>query len=191
MHQWSKMLIIDFEATCYRDDDADKPAGWVAAQDQEIVEIGAVIYNMPAKEIEAVESFLVRPDGPMGQFCEELTSLTFEDVKDKPNLEVTLKNDLRTWCKANKFDLSQQPWGSWGDYDRVQLFRECARKGIKYPFARAHYNIKGLFSMLTGRSKGFGVGKALDLLDLKFEGRPHRGVDDARMTAIILRTVMG
>ena len=111
-------------------------------------------------------------------------------MANKPNLEVTLKNDLRTWCKANKFDLSQQPWGSWGDYDRVQLFRECARKGLKYPFGRAHYNIKGLFSMLTGRSKGFGVGTALSILGLEFEGRPHRGVDDARMIAIILRNVM-
>jgi inhibitor of KinA sporulation pathway (predicted exonuclease) len=188
--QWKKMLIIDFEATCFRDEDADKPKGWVAAKDQEITEIGAVIYNLPAKEIEASKGFLVRPDGPMGQFCEELTTLTFDRVKDKPNLEVTLKDDLKVWCKANKFDLSQQPWGSWGDYDRVQLYRECARKGIKYPFGRAHYNIKGLFSMLTGRSKGFGVGTALDILGMKFEGRPHVGVDDAQNIARILRNVM-
>ena len=184
--QWKKMLIIDFEATCFQDNDADKPEGWQADTDQEITEIGAVIYNIPERKVEDVKSFLVRPDGPMGKFCEDLTSLTFETVKDKPNLEVTLKDDLKVWCKANKFDLGQQPWGSWGDYDRVQLFRECARKGIKYPFARAHYNIKGLFSMLTGRSNGFGVGIALDICGLKFEGRPHRGVDDARMIANIL-----
>jgi len=188
--QWQKILVVDLEATCFQDGDADKPEGWVASQDQEITEIGAVIYNMPEKKVEAVESFLVRPDGPMGRFCEELTSLTFEDVKDKPNLEDTLKEDLKTWCKTNKFDLSQQPWGSWGDYDRVQAFRECARKGIKYPFARAHYNIKGLFSMLTGRSKGLGVGKALRVLGLEFEGRPHRGVDDAHMTALILDKIL-
>ena len=188
--QWKKIMIVDFEATCFQDNDADKPAGWEAAKDQEITEIGAVIYNLPQKEIEAVKSFLVRPDGPMGAFCEELTSLTFEDVKGQPNLETTLKVDLKTWCKENKFDLNQHPWGSWGDYDRVQLFRECARKGIKYPFGRTHYNIKGLFSMLQGRSKGFGVGAALDILGLEFDGRPHRGVDDARMIATILRNVM-
>jgi inhibitor of KinA sporulation pathway (predicted exonuclease) len=170
--QWKKMLIVDFEATCFQDNDADKPAGWVAAKDQEITEIGAVIYNVPGKEIEAVESFLVRPDGPMGQFCKELTSLTFEDVKDKPDLEVTLKDDLKVWCKKNKFDLSQQPWGSWGDYDRVQLFRECARKGLRYPFSRAHYNIKGLFSIMQNRSKGFGVGAALGILDMELTDAP-------------------
>lgn len=188
--QWKKMLVIDFEATCFQDGDADKPAGWEAAKDQEITEIGAVIYNLPTREIEAVESFLVQPQGPMGRFCEELTSLTFEDVKDKPDLATTLKDDLKVWCKKNKFDLGQQPWGSWGDYDRVQLYRECARKGIKYPFGRAHYNIKGLFSILQGRSKGFGVGGALGILGIEFEGRPHRGVDDAKMIATILGRVL-
>ena len=126
----------------------------------------------------------------MGNFCEELNSLTSADVKDMPNLEVTLKENLRAWCKLHKFDLTQQPWGSWGDYDRVQLYRECARKGLKYPFARAHYNIKGMFSMLQGRSKGFGVEKALDILGMEFEGRPHRGVDDARNIANIFSSVL-
>ena len=185
------MLIVDFEATCFNAGDADMPEGWTQAKDQEITEIGAVIYNIPNREVEDVKSFLIRPEGPMGKFCEELTSLTFADVENQPNLEVTLKKDLRDWCKANKFDLGQQPWGSWGDYDRVQLFRECARKGVKYPFARAHFNIKGLFSMLTKRSKGFGLGKALEIQGIEFDGRPHRGVDDARMIASILTSVLG
>ena len=188
--QWKRMLIVDFEATCFQGGDVDMPVGWAAAKDQEITEIGAVIFNIPNREIEAVESFLVRPEGPMGKFCEELTSLTFADVENKPNLEVTLKEDLKVWCRKHKFDLGQQPWGSWGDYDRVQLYRECARKGVKYPFARAHYNIKGLFSMLLGEGKGFGVGQALNKLNMEFTGRPHRGVDDARMIAEIFSKIL-
>jgi inhibitor of KinA sporulation pathway (predicted exonuclease) len=188
--QWERILIVDLEATCFRDEDADKPEGWVAAKDQEITEIGAVIYNVPDRKIETVHSFLVRPEGAMGEFCEELTSLTFKDVENQPNLEVTLKEDLKRWCKTNKFDLNQQPWGSWGDYDRVQLYRECARKGIKYPFGRAHYNIKGLFSMLRGHGKGFGVGQALKKLSMEFTGRPHRGVDDAKMIAEIFNKII-
>jgi 3'-5' exoribonuclease 1 len=187
--QWKKMMIVDLEATCFQKDDADKPEGWEASKDQEITEIGAVIYNLPERRIEVEKSFFVRPDGPLGAFCKELTDLSFEDVKDCPNLEDTLK-DMKVWCKEHRFDLGQQPWGSWGDYDRVQLFRECARKGLRYPFSRAHYNIKGLFSIMQNRSKGFGVGAALGILDMEFDGRPHRGVDDARNIANIFSRVV-
>lgn len=191
MHQWSKMLIVDLESTCFEKGDADMPEGWTAEKDQEITEIGAVIYNLPRREVEAVRSFLVYPEGPMGKFCQKLTSLTLEDVRFSPDLEGTLKKELKLWCKEHKFALDQQPWGSWGDYDRIQLFRECARKGIRYPFGRAHYNIKGMFSMNQCRAKGFGVGTALDILDIEFEGRPHRGVDDAQMIAKILSRILG
>jgi inhibitor of KinA sporulation pathway (predicted exonuclease) len=187
--QFSKMMVVDVECTCFRDEDLDKPRGWTADKDQEITEIGASIIHIPSREIMVTESFLVQPDGPMGVFCEELTTLTYDDVKDRPRLALVL-DELRAWAKANKFDIQSMPWGSWGDYDRVQFFRECARKGLKYPFGRAHFNIKGLYSMLTGQGKGFGVSKALAQLGMDFDGTPHRGVDDARMTARILLNVL-
>jgi inhibitor of KinA sporulation pathway (predicted exonuclease) len=183
--QFKKMMVVDLECTCFQEDDLDRPRGWKADKDQEITEIGASIVNLPGLEIEATESFLVQPDGPMGAFCKELTTLTFDAVKDRPRL-VGVLDELRAWAKSNKFDIQSMPWGSWGDYDRVQLFRECARKGLKYPFGRAHYNIKGMYSMMTGQGKGFGMGKALAQLGMDFDGTPHRGVDDARMTAKIL-----
>ncbi len=185
MMQFSKMMVVDLECTCFQDDDLDKPQGWKADKDQEITEIGASIVHLPTREILATESFLVQPDGPMGEFCKELTTLTFDTVKDRPRLAGVL-DELCAWAKANKFDIQSMPWGSWGDYDRVQLFRECARKGLKYPFGRAHYNIKGMYSMLTGQGKGFGMSRAIDQIGWDFEGTPHRGVDDARMTAKIL-----
>ncbi len=180
--QWSKMLIVDLECTCFRDNDADKPEGWSASTHQEITELGCVIVDLGERAIAAYESFLVRPEGPMGVFCKELTTLTFADVENKPDLGMALK-DLKEWCKENKFDINQMPWGSWGDFDRVQLFRECSRKGIKYPFARAHYNIKGLFSILSSRKKGFSVEVAASIINKPFVGIPHRGVDDARNIA--------
>ena len=183
--QFSKMMVVDLECTCFRDEDLDRPRGWTSEKDQEIIEIGAVIVNLNSLEIKAVAPLLVRPDGPMGSFCEELTTLTFNDVKERPPLVDGIE-ELRTWAKSNKFDIQSMPWASWGDYDRVQFFRECARKGLKYPFGRAHYNIKGLYSMMTGQSKGFGMAKALEQLGMRLEGTHHRGVDDAKNTAKIL-----
>jgi inhibitor of KinA sporulation pathway (predicted exonuclease) len=188
--QFKKMMVVDLECTCFQTEDLDKPRGWTADKDQEITEIGVSIVHLPNLEILETKSFLVQPEGPMGEFCKELTTLTFNDVKDRPNLFGVLE-ELCAWAKAEKFDIQSMPWGSWGDYDRVQLFRECARKGLKYPFGRAHYNIKGMFSMLTGQGKGFGVSKALAQLGMDFDGIPHRGVDDARMTALILLNILG
>ena len=189
--QFSKLMVVDLECTCFHDGDLDKPPGWTAATDQEIIEIGASIIQLyPSKEILTTESFLVQPDGPMGEFCKELTTLTFDDVKNRPRLAGVLE-ELCAWAKSNKFDIQSMPWGSWGDYDRVQFFRECARKGLKYPFGRAHYNIKGMYSILTGQGKGFGVSTALAQLGMDFDGIPHRGVDDARMTAKILINILG
>ena len=185
MMQFSKMMVVDLECTCFQDEDYDKPKGWTANDNQEITEIGASIVDLPALKILDTKSFLVQPEGPMGMFCKELTTLTYEDVQNRPTLFGVLE-ELRAWAKGNKFDIQSMPWGSWGDYDRVQLFRECARKGLKYPFGRSHFSIKGLYSMLTGQGKGFGVSKALAQIGWDFEGTPHRGVDDARMTAKIL-----
>ncbi len=189
MHQFSKIMVVDLECTCFQDDDLDKPVGWTSSGDQEITEIGASIVDLPGLRILDTKSFLVQPDGPMGAFCKKLTTLTHEDVKNRPNLFGVLE-ELCAWSKDNKFDIRSMPWGSWGDYDRVQMFRECVRKHIGYPFGRAHVNIKGMYSMLTGQGKGFGVSKALKQTGMDFDGIPHRGVDDARMTAKILLNIL-
>lgn len=178
------MLIVDIECTCFRDSDEDKPEKWTVNTHQEIIEIGCTLVNLPERQIECVKSFLVRPEGPMGEFCTELTTLTFSDVKNSPPLRFALE-DLKKWSKDNKFDIGQMPWASWGDYDRVQFFRECARKGINYPFGRSHFNVKGLFSIMTGRKKGFSVGDASEIIGRPFVGTLHRGVDDAKNIAEI------
>jgi len=187
--QFSKMMVVDLECTCFNSEDLDRPVGWTAEKDQEIIEIGATIVDLRSLEINDVESFLVQPEGPMGSFCKSLTTLTFDDVKDRPQLSGALE-ELCDWSKANKFDIRSMPWGSWGDYDRVQFFRECARKWLKYPFGRAHFTIKGLYSILTGQGKGFGMERALDQLGMDLEGTHHRGVDDARNTAKILLHIL-
>ena len=118
----------------------------------------------------------------IGNFCTDLTTLTYNDVMGKPPLEGVL-GDLRRWTKDYKFDIRSMPWGSWGDYDRVQFFRECARKKLEYPFGRAHYSLKGLYSMLTGQGRGYGMAKALKQQGIDFEGTQHRGIDDAKNAA--------
>lgn len=196
--QFQKMLVIDLEATCFQPNDLDKPEGWTVEKNQEVIELGCVIVDLENRQRcrkESLElgqpdypaeiSILIKPEGPIGKFCTELTTLRPENFEQAPSLAAAFEV-LRLFCKEWKFDIGSMPWGSWGDYDRTQIWRECARKGVQYPFGRCHYNIKGLYSMLTGQKKGFGMDKALAQLGMDLEGTHHRGIDDARNTAKIL-----
>jgi len=50
-------------------------------------------------------------------------------------------------------------------------------------------NLKEAFTHAHGRRKKLGIGGALKHLGLEFDGSPHRGLDDARNIARIVRKV--
>jgi inhibitor of KinA sporulation pathway (predicted exonuclease) len=77
---------------------------------------------------------------------------------------------------------------SWGYYDRNQLTKDCDLHNVPYPFDDAHLNIKVHTAEKMGWN-GKGVGKALALLGMEFEGTPHRGIDDVRNIIRIARKV--
>jgi inhibitor of KinA sporulation pathway (predicted exonuclease) len=78
---------------------------------------------------------------------------------------------------------------SWGDYDKNQFLQDCGFHHISYPFASTHLNLKAEFSRSIGLKKKVGIGGALKHLGLEFEGSHHRGLDDARNIARIVRKV--
>lgn len=78
---------------------------------------------------------------------------------------------------------------SWGDYDRNQFKQDCEYHSLDYPFTGGHLNLKAEFSRAFGLKKKMGVTDALRHLGLRFEGSHHRGLDDARNIARIVRRV--
>jgi inhibitor of KinA sporulation pathway (predicted exonuclease) len=78
---------------------------------------------------------------------------------------------------------------SWGDYDKGQFLQNCDYHELAYPFRSGHLNLKAAFSQSMNPRKRFGIGEALRHLGLRFEGSPHRGLDDARNIARIVRRV--
>lgn len=188
--KWEKMLVVDIECTCFNDADEDKPDWWSTEYHQEIIEIGCAMVDLRSREVVASQSFYARPvDWGCGKFCTDLTGITNDFLVDHGTLWGAMYG-MRQWCRAHKFDIGQMPWGSWGDYDRVQFERETKRKGMEYPFGRSHFNVKGLFSILTGRTKGLSEGKACRVVGREFEGVQHRGVDDAVNAAELLLAVL-
>jgi len=180
------ILLIDLEATC-----------WVNKEfkeESEIIEIGGAILEINSDKKEtSISSFFkfVKPvrHPILSDYCLNLTSISQENV----DMAQTFPQALQDFVYAAQGriegkEIGQIVFGSWGEYDRLQLYKDCAFHGVKYPFG-THWNVKKAYSAYRGVKKGFSLSKAVEQLELKFEGKNHRGIDDARMVAIIVDTI--
>jgi len=187
------ICVVDFEATCWEDRKIPGPngQGWVEPRN-EIIEFGAVMAEMP--ELEPFTQFqaFVRPtlNPVLTDFCKTLTSIRQEDVDQAEEFPHVLAA-FRGWMHGAAGD-DDVLFASWGDYDRKQLHHDCHLHrlvpGVAYPFDDDHLHIKQFVSIAKGW-KPCGVGKAINRLGLKFEGTPHRGIDDAKNIFKVFKTV--
>jgi inhibitor of KinA sporulation pathway (predicted exonuclease) len=163
----SLLNVVDVEATCW---EGEPPPGEV----NEIIEIGICVLDTQSWKRLAKHSIIVRPArSRVSAFCTSLTTLTEEDVAQGIGFAEACER-LRA-----EFDSASRPWASWGDYDRNQFTRECARDGIPYPFSESHANVRVRFTKAFGLSRRPGMDAALKLAGLPLEGVHHRGADDA------------
>ena len=174
-------LIVDLEATCSHD-------GSVPKHEMEIIEIGAVIQNARTFEIESEFQTFVRPvrHPRLTAFCIELTGIRQDMLADAPSFPEALES-FKKWM----FQFEDALFCSWGDYDRNQFKQDCEYHKIGYPFHSGHLNLKAEFGRSRNVQKKLGVAQALRHLGMKFEGSHHRGLDDARNIARIVRRVCG
>lgn len=174
-------LVIDLEATCSND-------GSVPRHEMEIIEIGAVLQNARTFETESEFQTFVRPvrHPRLTAFCTGLTSITQDQVDTAPLFPQALAS-MKEWMDGFEDAL----FCSWGDYDRFQFLQDCQCHGVEYPFSSGHLNLKEAFSKSLSTRRRFGVDGALRRLGLVLEGTHHRGLDDARNIARIVRAVAG
>ncbi len=172
-------LIIDLEATCSDD-------GTVPRDEMEIIEIGAVMQNARTFEVESEFQTFVHPvrHPKLTEFCTGLTGITQEQVAGAPSYHEALEA-LTRWMHAFPDAL----FCSWGDYDRNQFRQDCEYHRVAYPFGPEHLNLKAAFALAVGRRKKSGITDALRQVGMTFEGSHHRGIDDARNIARIVRRV--
>lgn len=172
-------LIIDLEATCSDD-------GSVPRQEMEIIEIGAVMQNARTLEVESEFQTFVRPvrHPVLTEFCSQLTGIEQHQVAAAPTFPEAIES-LKRWM----YTFADAKFCSWGDYDRGQFVQDCTYHGTAYPFRSDHLNLKAEFSHSLGLRKKFGLDAAVAHLGMKFEGSHHRGIDDARNIARIVRKV--
>lgn len=176
-HPPTPILVIDLEATCADD-------GSISPEQMEIIEVGACWATPDGEVLDRFQRFvrpLYRPR--LTPFCMELTGIFQEQVDAAgyfPEVAAALAKFARQYRKAESF------WGSWGDYDRRQIERDCARHGVANPLeGMPHQNLKRQFAKGQG-IKAVGMATALKIAGLSLEGAHHRALDDALNIARLL-----
>lgn len=171
------LALIDIECTC------DNPVQ-LPRDEIETIEIGGVIVSMAESNIDLADTlqlFICPQIHPLlSNFCQQLTGISQQTVDDGTSFTDACST-LKAWLKKNDV----KAWGSWGNFDQRQLTMECERNGTPTPFENiAHHNIKQLFA--RKRKHRVGLGRAISLTGLNFEGRQHSGKDDANNIARLL-----
>ena len=149
----------------------------------EVIEIGAVMLDDDLRPVREFCRF-VRPTlhPQLTAFCMKLTTIKQSQVDDAALFPEVFEEFVASVGPGRHWLCS------WGAYDRRQLQQDCDLHGIDMPewFTARHRNIKTLTAKAI-RGKPSGLGVALSRLGLKFEGTQHRGIDDARNIATIVR----
>jgi len=172
------LLVIDLEATCWQ---GDPPPG----MQSEVIEVGIAELDTRALEITRAEAIFVRPQhSEVSPFCTRLTSIAPEHVADAPTFPEVAER-LR-----EEYRSLERPWASWGDYDRLMFERMTELHDCPHAVSGRHLNAKTLYALTRGQVREIGLARAVANLNLPFEGRPHRGVDDARAIATVLQTLL-
>jgi inhibitor of KinA sporulation pathway (predicted exonuclease) len=173
-------MVIDLEATCWE----GEPPKY---QSMEPIEIGVCLMEVaPDNQWEITDHFgiLIKPTRSyVSQFCQDLTGITQKALEDNGISFGEAMQSIQ--------DIRTNVWASWGMWDYDALKKECGIHGLKMwkYLPTLHLNVKSLYSALY-RRKRCGVQKAISLLGMGFEGRPHRGEDDAVNIAKILQHML-
>lgn len=171
------LLVVDLEATCWHNRHA--PSGEPQSiHNMEIIEFGCALATRDGDLLDS-RSFLVRPTRypKLSEFCTSLTGIT-QGMVDRSPIYLDVVEALDKWLgvRANDFI-----WCSWGNYDRLHIQMESEKHGQPPSFLRyPHLNLKRIWRRTTGQKQKNGLTHALKFHDLEFEGKQHRGVEDAR-----------
>ncbi|KAG7495794.1 3-5 exoribonuclease 1 [Solea senegalensis] len=179
------ICVVDFEATC----EEDNPADFL----HEIIEFPMVLVNTHTQEI--VDSFqeYVKPElnPQLSDFCVKLTGITQKMVDDADLFPEVLRR-AAAWLQerelGTKYKYAILTDGSWDMSKFLNI--QCRVSHIRYPqFAKKWINIRksygNFYKVPRTQTK---LSTMLEKLGLKYEGRPHSGLDDSRNIArIVLR----
>jgi 3'-5' exoribonuclease 1 len=183
------LYCVDLEATCDEVGESESPRPLAVIPDQmETIEIGLVVIDL--ETLEVIDEFqrFVRPQiNPiLTDFCKQLTSIQQADV-DGASIYAEVGQELGAFIARHP----DAAWASWGDYDARQLERDAALAACpSLLFGLQHFNVRkwhrGLYDDQPKSLK-----QTVESLGLVWQGNYHRGIDDARNVASIVKEILG
>ncbi|KAJ8287070.1 hypothetical protein GJAV_G00046690 [Gymnothorax javanicus] len=171
------ICVVDFEATC----EESNPPDYL----HEIIEFPMVLLNTHTLEIEDTFQEYVKPErnSKLSDFCVQLTGITQEMVDKADSFSCVLQRAV-TWLQekelGTKYKYAILTDGSWDMSKFLNI--QCHVSGIRYPqFAKKWINIRksygNFYKVPRTHTK---LSSMLEKLGLRYEGRPHCGLDDSR-----------
>ncbi|KAM3136139.1 hypothetical protein pb186bvf_011761 [Paramecium bursaria] len=172
------LIVIDYEATCFQDED-NLPQKKRRAQ--EIIEFPAVVYDINnLKVVKEFHHYIKPVEVPiLSEFCTDLTGISQEQVD----------NGISIQQACELFEIFSQGLHrcivlTCGDYDMNVLKKEATRKKFEYSNNLKYYiNIKKVFPKELrdpNSNRDPGMVEMLQNCNLALLGKHHSGIDDAR-----------
>lgn len=175
----------------------DLEMNWLASKykierefcEREIIEIGAVVLDEKFQEIDKFKTY-VKPqfNDVISKSITNLTKITTEMVKDAPVFEEAIKMFF-DWCNKQEDDLQ---FIQWSESDLIQMVREVTLKHIELDesvtiLLKEWYDLQKECGSKLNLENSVSLKNAVMYAGLEFEGKEHDALDDARMTAILMK----
>lgn len=182
------MLCVDLEATCDELMVLETSRTLIVSPDEmETIEIGLAVVDLQTlKTVEIFQSY-VRPilNPTLTDFCTRLTSINQTDVESaKTFSEVAM--EVTTFLKKYPNSL----WGSWGHYDADQLAADALRADCTPILAGVeHLDLERIYCEIFS-CPSIGLKPAVEALGLEWSGQYHRGIDDAKNLANMVKLLL-
>ena len=182
------LYCVDLEASCDEIDESESPRPLAVVPDQmETIEIGLVVIDLETLEIVDEFQRFVRPkiNPTLTDFCKKLTSIQQANV-DNAESYVDVSHELGAFIAR----YPDAAWASWGDYDARQLERDAGLAACPSLLSGLqHFNVrkwhKGQYDDQPKSLK-----QTVQSLGLVWQGTYHRGIDDARNVASIVKEIL-
>ncbi len=174
-HSILNIVVFDVEATCW--EGAPPPN-----ETKEIIELGAVRLNRFGEE-QSRFSKVIKPvvNPQLSYYCKQLTGIDQRSIHRASPFPRVIE-EFQNWAELYDDDYLLVSWGK----EDVRLLRsDCALHRVEDYWLEPHINLKRAYKEVKGLPKPIGLRRALEREGFEFDGRHHRGLDDAFNTVKI------
>jgi len=157
----------------------------------EIIEFPSVVLDSETLEIVEEFQLFVNPSQPLNEFCIAKTAITQQMVSEGVSFREAMSM-YSSWLTSREYlQHSTFTLLTCGDWDlKTQIPQQCQRENVEVPeFFKSFVNIKIVYNAFYKR-KIRGMAGMLKELGMELEGHHHRGIDDCRNIAAILKRMI-